>query len=161
MSVNRNRPHLLVLPEDDANRQIANGFQLGVDEKFSRQIQVLNVAGGWIKVQECFADHHVSAMRDCRPRLMARVIDCDDKKERIVAVQQKIPSDLADRVFVLGCLTQPEALKAVLGSYETIGLGLAADCRNDTDKIWANKLLLHNADEVRRLREQVRPILFA
>lgn len=28
MSVNRARPHVLVLPEDDANRQIAVGFEL-------------------------------------------------------------------------------------------------------------------------------------
>lgn len=28
MSVNKERPHVLILPEDDANRQLANGFQL-------------------------------------------------------------------------------------------------------------------------------------
>jgi hypothetical protein len=29
--VNRYLPHVLVLPEDDANRQIANGFVLDLD----------------------------------------------------------------------------------------------------------------------------------
>jgi hypothetical protein len=28
MSVNRNRPHVFVLPEDDANLQLATGFVL-------------------------------------------------------------------------------------------------------------------------------------
>jgi len=28
MSINKYEPHLLVLPEDDANRKIANGFIL-------------------------------------------------------------------------------------------------------------------------------------
>jgi hypothetical protein len=28
MSVNKYHPHVLVLPEDDANRQLANGFLL-------------------------------------------------------------------------------------------------------------------------------------
>ncbi len=32
MSVNKYKPHVLILPEDDADRQIANGFctELGV-----------------------------------------------------------------------------------------------------------------------------------
>lgn len=50
MSVNRALPHILVLPEDDANRQFANGFHLEVDAARQRQMQVLPVAGGWMKV---------------------------------------------------------------------------------------------------------------
>ena len=45
MSVNRHKPHLLVLPEDDANRQLARGFEL---ELSTRQFQVLQPAGGWL-----------------------------------------------------------------------------------------------------------------
>ncbi len=41
MSVNRALPHVLVLPEDDANRQIANGFLLALDSSVQRRIQVL------------------------------------------------------------------------------------------------------------------------
>jgi len=59
MSVNHYLPHVLVLPEDDANRQIANGFQLDIS---SRQIQVLPEAGGWIRVLECFTEDHIGAM---------------------------------------------------------------------------------------------------
>ena len=40
MSVNKERPHVYVLPEDDANRQLAKGFQLQVDQN-ERQMQVL------------------------------------------------------------------------------------------------------------------------
>lgn len=32
MSVNKYKPHVLVLPEDDANRQLANGFLLGLEQ---------------------------------------------------------------------------------------------------------------------------------
>jgi hypothetical protein len=47
MSVNRYKQHVLILPEDDANRQIANGFLLDVN---ARQVQVQNVGGGWSAV---------------------------------------------------------------------------------------------------------------
>lgn len=59
MRINKYKPHILVLPEDDANRQIANGFLL---EKTLNQsaIQVLPPAGGWKKVVEEFKTYHVS-----------------------------------------------------------------------------------------------------
>jgi len=67
----------------------------------------------------------------------------------------------ADRVYILGALNEPEDLKnAGLGSYEEIGLAMAQDCREETDKTWGHRLLKHNATELDRLRERVRPILF-
>ncbi|HRI43685.1 MAG TPA: hypothetical protein PLL78_07365 [Fimbriimonadaceae bacterium] len=45
MSVNKHRPHLFVVPEDDACRQLANGFLLE-PEVNQRQIQIEDVAGG-------------------------------------------------------------------------------------------------------------------
>jgi hypothetical protein len=56
-------------------------------------------------------------------------------------------------------ITEPEELKATLGSYETIGMALAQDCREGTDT-WGHALLKHNTAEIERLREHVRPILF-
>ncbi len=41
MSVNRHLPHVFVLPEDGANRQLAKGFHLEVDWTRQRQMQVL------------------------------------------------------------------------------------------------------------------------
>jgi hypothetical protein len=67
---------------------------------------------------------------------------------------------LTGRVFILGALTEPEALKADLGSYETIGLAMARDCREETDTTWGHRLLRHNERELDRLRAKVRPILF-
>lgn len=45
MSVNFYKPHVLVLPEDDANRQIAIGFLLDPGLK-QRNIQILTPSGG-------------------------------------------------------------------------------------------------------------------
>lgn len=47
MSVNAYADHVLVLPEDDANRELTNGF-LQEPALNPRAIQVLPVAHGWI-----------------------------------------------------------------------------------------------------------------
>jgi hypothetical protein len=67
---------------------------------------------------------------------------------------------LANRVFVLGTLTEPEDLKSDLGTYETIGRNMARDCREGTDTTWAHALLQHNLGELNRLRPDIVPILF-
>jgi hypothetical protein len=160
MSVNRYQPHVLVLPEDDANRQLANGFIQDQDVS-TRRIQVLEPAGGWMRVLECFTSDHVRAMETCQLRSMVLLIDFDGKKDRMNLAKEVIPSHLTERVFVLGVLTEPEDLrKASLGSYETIGRAMAKDCREETDTTWGHDILQHNAGEIGRLRDSVRPFLF-
>ena len=160
MSPNKHRPHVLVLPEDDANRQLANGFLMEVPSTSSRQIQVLPEVGGWNEVLHHFASDHVAKM-DANPnRFMVLLIDFDLDEERLSRAKERIPTHLIDRVFILGAWSEPEALRGDLGSYETIGRKLATECREDTDATWAHDLLSHNVSELHRLREHVRPILF-
>ena len=161
MSADKHQPHVLVLPEDDANRQLARGFLL--DQSFSaRRIQVLRVAGGWKKVLDRFESDHIAGMERYPDRLMVLLIDFDGDKDRVTHAKNVIPERLIDRVFVLGVLTEPEDLKrAHRGQpYEAIGMELAKDCREETDAIWAHELLQHNASELGRLRDRVRPFLF-
>jgi hypothetical protein len=96
-----------------------------------------------------------------RDRFMVLLIDFDGSEERLQDAKAGIPEHLTERVFILGALTDPEALKkANLGSYEEIGLAMARDCRDEADTIWGHQLLRHNASELERLRVHVRPILF-
>jgi hypothetical protein len=157
MSVNKNRPHVLVLPEDDANRQIANGFQLEPHGSWARQFQILPVAGGWIKVVECFEQDHIRRMAQLPERSLVLLIDLDGQEERIQHVKGKIPNDVADRVFVIGSLIEPENLKADLGTPETIGRALAEDCRQGTNKTWSHRHLLHKAQELETLARASSP----
>jgi hypothetical protein len=160
MSANRQQPHVLVLPEDDANRQIANGF-LQDQALFHRRIQVLVPAGGWTKVLSKLQSDYLGGMELYPARFMVLLIDFDGSEDRLTEVRQGIPSHLADRVFVLGARTEPEDLKrANLGSYETIGGALARECREGTNRVWGHHLLCHNESEITRLRERVRPFLF-
>jgi hypothetical protein len=158
MSVNKYRPHVFVLPEDDANSDLANGFQLDPSLVTGR-MHVLPVAGGWNEVLERFCSDHIAEMDRYPDRFMVLLIDFDGRTDRFDYAKKKIPEQLKERVFVLGAWTEPEDLKD-LGSYETVGSALAKDCREETDTTWGHDLLRHNAGEIARLREHVRPILF-
>jgi hypothetical protein len=160
MSVNKYRPHVFVLPEDDANRQLANGFLLD-QALLNRKIQVLPEVGGWAQVLRRFQTDHLPQMDRYPDRFMVLLIDFDGDQARLTRAKAEIPQHLSERVFVLGALSKPEALRqAGLGPYENIGLAMARDCREETDTIWGHDLLRHNTGELDRLRRHVRPILF-
>lgn len=160
MSANRYLPHVLALPEDDANRDIVIGFRRNLAIDF-RQVQVEDVAGGWHEVLDLFESIHAGEMDRHPNRRMVLLIDLDDDLGRLRSAKARIPEHLNDRVFILGVLSEPEQLRARLRkSYEDIGMDLAKDCEVGTDATWGHELLRHNAVEVERLREHVRPILF-
>jgi len=159
MTVNKFHPYVLVLPEDDANRQLAIGFLL--DLLTIRQVQVLRPARGWTRVRDGFAEDHVDGMRLYGERYVVLLIDFDGNINRLHDVKTTIPPDLIDRVFVLGAWSEPEALRQDgLGSFETIGMNMARDCRNGTQVTWGHALLRHNEDELIRLRHAVCGLLF-
>jgi hypothetical protein len=94
MSVNQHRPHVFVLPEDDANRQLAVGFSLAVAMQRSRQIYVLPVAGGWTQVLEHFLSDEVVDMETCPHRYMVLLIDFDRKRTKTERCDQPDPYGL-------------------------------------------------------------------
>jgi hypothetical protein len=160
MSVNRYRPHVLVLPEDDANRQLANGFLLHPDLP-PRAIQVLEEVGGWKEVLLRFRTDHIAGMERYADRFIILLIDFDAQEGRLQYAKAGVPEQFSERVFFLGAWTEPEALKKALSrTYEEIGQDLARDCRDGNDNTWRHELLRHNAAELDRLRTSVRPILF-
>ncbi len=173
MAVNKHAQHILVLPEDDHNRELANGFVLCLDSVRARRIQVLQVAGGWLKVLETFQLDHIADMDQYPSRFMILVIDFDNDERRLAGALSRIPDRLRDRVFIVGSAKEPQdlvnarlwqhpaALLAGLGSkLEQIGYALGHDCRENTATTWGHPLLLANTPELERLREIVRPIIF-
>jgi hypothetical protein len=160
MSVNKFEPHLLVLPEDDADRQLVNGFITSQNLNI-RAIQVLPVAGGWEIAVRNFLNEEVQKLRTYNQRRFLLLIDFDGDSERRNEVSNQIPEDISERVFVLGVLTEPERLRVMLGmNYEKIGASLADECYRNERNLWAHKLLAHNAAELIRLNESVRSFLF-
>ncbi len=163
MSANKEQPHVLVIPEDDACRQLAAAFQRHLPESNSRQFQVQPPSGGWRKVLDSVRKDTAGLKRfPCR--LLVLVIDFDNDRERHKTVREAI-GEFEDRVFVIGVLSEPEELKRSLGKrYGEIGEALARECSECRDgapgTIWSDPLLAHNAPELQRMSPAVRPILF-
>jgi len=161
MSLNNYLPHLLVIPEDDANRDIVTGFINHVSVN-SRKIKVENVAGGWKKASDKFVEEYAEPMRkkfDKRHVLI--LIDLDGNTSRLKDEQDKIPEDLKDRVFVIGSQITPEKLSANLGgmSKEKIGEALADECAGRDGTIWQSEMLAQNLPELERMRATIYPHL--
>jgi hypothetical protein len=159
--MNKSKPHVYVIPEDDRDRQLAVGFVLhyGVDP---RRIQVMEPAGGWSKVLDTFTAEYIGYLHSESQGHVVMLIDFDgDYDHRRATFEQAIPGDLKPRVFVLGSKQTPEDLKRQLGkSFEDIGTTLADDCAAGTWDTWSHDHLKHNDADRRRLVEIVRPFLF-
>lgn len=160
--MNHYRPHLLVLPEDDANRQLANGFLLhpAVDPG---RIQVLVPAGGWMKVLDAFDRNQLADLRRFTDRHLVLLIDFDGDTERLELVKERIPEDVRGRVFILGARNEPEGIRRSLrriGSLEKIGTALAEDCQGEEPKVWTHSELATNSNELGRIKMLIVPWLF-
>jgi len=153
-------PHIQVVPEDDANRQIVNGFLLDLNVN-KRAVTVLPLAKGWRKPGKEFANKYEPGMRQFPERMMVFIIDFDDDENRLSYVKSHIPEDLQARVFVLGVLSEPENLKTAINkNFEEIGEALAKDCPDHTNELWGHTLLKHNKGELDRMASSVKPFLF-
>ncbi len=160
MSVNKHRPHIFVLPEDDANHALANGFRLNPNLS-QRSIQVLPSAGGWIKVQSQFQTEHIFPMERNQNRHTVLLLDFDEMANRREEVAKVVPPHLSERVFILGVWSEPEDLKkAGLGTLESVGSKLALECQNETRVTWEHELLRHNNIELVRMASKLKQILF-
>jgi hypothetical protein len=161
MSVNRYRPHLLILPEDDANRQLANGFVQNPSINL-RAVQVLPPSGGWAKVYSDFIESYITQLRNYPNGHLVLLIDFDNQVEsRTRHFKDEFPDDVASRVYLIGTLEEPEPLRVSRGiSLEKIGEQLSSSCFDDDDQHWRHELLQHNLMEVQRLIANVKPFLY-
>ena len=159
--MNKYAPHVYVIPEDDRDRQIADGFVLHHDVKHTR-IQVVPPAGGWFKVLDTFRDEYISKLRDYPAAHIVMLIDFDDQVEKRKAdFENEIPNEFKTRVFVVGSKHNPETLKRALNiGFEEIGKSLANDCSAGTTEHWDHEQLQHNDPERQRLVQTVKPFLF-
>ena len=163
---NKYADHLLVLPEDDDNRRLVNGFLTNVNVKY-RCVQVLPEAGGWRKVLSTLQDPAViNGLMTYPKRRLLLMIDFD--KQAVARLQDyavllaALPAPVQDRVYLLGSLETPERLRAACSmQLEAIGTQLANDCPPPPGgTLWSHAHLQHNASELARLVAQVQPFLF-
>jgi hypothetical protein len=160
VSVNKYKPHIWVIPEDDANNQLVNGFLL----HYSVNVRAIGIdppAGGWGRVLDLFEQKFVPYLRQWSLSHVVMLMDFDDTDDRKTICEKRIPDDLKQRVFVPGTKDNPEALKRELNvGFESIGEGLAGDCLREDCGQWNNTHLVHNRDELLRMSEVMKPIIF-
>lgn len=159
--MNKYEPHVYVIPEDDRDRQLADGFVLHhrVD---NRRIQVMPPAGGWAKVLDTFKDEYIPKLKENPKTHVVMLIDFDGCFDhRRADFEKDIPDSLRPRVFVVGSKDTPEALrKALSKSFEKIGTSLADDCDAGTTRLWNHDQLVHNEPDRDRMFQTIKPFLF-
>ena len=89
------------------------------------------------------------------------MVDFDSQSNRLSEVKECLPTELSNRVFVLGVWSEPERLTADLKqNKEQIGALLAIECLQDKRAIWNHELLKHNVPEIDRMPPELRALLF-
>ena len=159
--MNRYADHLYVIPQDDCDRQLADGFVLH-DQVKTPRIQVMPPAGGWADVLKKFQTEYIKRLREDRLGRVVMLVDFNgDYNNRRAQFENEIPSDLKERVFVIGARETPEELRRELGkSFEEIGMSLADACLKGIDGDWRHDHLRHNDPDRKRLVQMVKPFLF-
>jgi hypothetical protein len=154
-------PHIYVIPEDDCDRQLADGF-IYHDQVKAARVKVMPPPGGWREVLKTFTNEYIHKLRNNQKGHILLLIDFDDHyDDRRKEFDDAIPDDLKERVFVVGAKLTPEQLKRELArNYEQIGLLLADDCFAGTAITWDHNHLKHNEPDRLRLVSIVKPILF-
>ena len=110
-----------------------------------------------------FLAEYVPLLRNSPCTHVVMLIDFDEHEpDRRQKFQEAIPSDVVDRVFVIGTKTKPETLKRQQNrrSLELIGSQLADECHTGQYQLWQQEQLVHNQRELARLRAIVKPFLF-
>jgi hypothetical protein len=160
MKVNRYKPYLIILPEDRATEEIANGF-INAQVVNDDTIRIERPAKGWQNVVTRFTKEIVSEMNQYSDAKIVLLIDFDDNEKRFSFIEKDIPDNLKNRVFIVGIWSDPEELKRkTKKSFETIGETLANNCAENVDDLWNHDLLQHNAGELERMRESIKSFLF-
>ena len=165
MAVNNYDRHLLIIPEDDAYRDIANGF-VGHFAVADKKIRVEKPAGGWLKLRQSFTQDHEKGLRQYPKRHVLMLLDLDGSPNRAQEFTNAISKDIRERVFLLCCRNEAENVKKELGygHFEPIGQQMAQSCydnaRDAPESPWTCGQLRQNEGELRRLAEAVCSFLF-
>lgn len=159
--MNRYAEHLYVIPEDDSDRQLADGFVLH-DQVKSARIQVVTPAGGWREVLKVFQVEYIRRLREGSLCHVLMLIDFDgDYSNRRAQFDQEIPAELKRRVFVVGSGQTPEDLRKSMGKgFEQIGRDLADDCFTGAQTSWNHPQLIHNEPDRLQMVASIRKFIF-
>lgn len=158
---NKFRDHLVIVPEDQKNNDLINGF-VNATSIASHAFQIQRIARGWINAVDSLQDMKLVSLPLRRVLL---VIDFDEKPEsRNDQVHEKLSKFLTqneyERVYLLGTRSEPEDFRSTLKmSPEQVGAQLYLDCKTPQPGLWGHALFAHNLKTRARLIAEVLPFL--
>jgi len=149
--VDKFKPHLFIVPEDDADRQIAVGFQMHLEAK--GEMQIVDVARGWLKVVGVIKDEYVPLLKNNLNSHVLGIIDCDKDADRIAEQLENFPEDIRNRIFLLG-------VRSAKMHFAEIGEKLADECYKDELDLWNHEMLSYSSSEALRAKDVLRELVF-
>lgn len=158
MSVNRERPYLIVLFEDNAYKDLFLGFEFS----FHKQIQQKPVLQGFDDVLFQLTNSNSTTLKELNKYPNAYILaitdaDMDSHQEsNIDTLKKSIKGIYRNRIFVLGSKYEAENIKKEIigqGKWRRLAKELESSCQNDSCELWHNDMLKHNLDEIVRLRQ--------
>ena len=157
--MNKFKPHLFIAPEDDADRQIAVGFQMHLEAK--GEMQIVDVARGWLKVVGVIKDEYVPLLKNNLNSHVLGIIDCDKDADRIAEQLENFPEDIRNRIFLLGVNENPQEFKrSAKMHFAKIGEKLADECYKDELDLWNHEMLSYSSSEALRAKDALRELVF-
>jgi len=156
MSINRNKPHLVVVQEDSPYRDLTNGIRNALHVEGYR-IDSRTPVGGWAKVLASVEDMAPLLNRYTEMHLLL-LMDFDFEFSSRMEKFKKVIDGQAyqNRVFLLGIDNKEfENLKQTLkqSNIERIGQMLVEDCPQQHTPVWQNQHLNCNQPEIKRMRD--------
>jgi len=164
VSLNNFKPHMLLVPEDEALMNMAIGFAKTAG---TGQIRPERQAGGRDELLEQFCREEIPKLRRFPERFLILLTDFDNGGGNQQKLKEAIPADLIERVCILGPWTNAEVLRAELrelhlltpNSKERVGEVLAESCLGDDLTHWEVEQLKHLRDEVVRVQPRIHRIV--
>ncbi len=132
---NRHKWHIVVVPEDDATRQLGNGLS-NAFPAIATRIKFLREAGGWTDAVATIKDLELDKYPNRRVLLIID-LDQDDTRLKFIRSQPEI-SKFNNRIFILGSFIASEQLKPVVKSrnLENVGQILGENCSYWNDSLF-------------------------
>ena len=149
---NKEKWHLMLLPEDDKTRQFGNGLLKAFPE-LANYVQMLRPARGCLHAVQQIPNLQLG---NIDKRRVVLLIDLDNKTNRINQIKSKAEfENFNDRIFIIGCSAEVENLRRIFGNtrygnLEDIGKKLASDC-----SLWDDPLLKQCRDDACRLKAEI------
>ncbi len=154
---------LLVVPEDQANKDLVIGARDSQPNTIQNKIRIEPVPGGRDEVWTATIHDYLPRLERYERWHLVLVIDHDADVPKIQQhFDELIPQSLKSRVWVLGCRSEPESCRSRLGRpgpLRELGSELFNSCMTQLSPLWDHNELNHNKAQLESLRKTLQNLI--